>query len=118
LPGVSAAAKSATEPATPADLGFPHPDRGLAWLRHPIGLFDLRPTIEQSLATANLNGASCHGGTAFTHSGSNSPGNIGTIKPGNGWRGAGAMTGIDAPTLRDFVGHDAVAARRLRRHAG
>jgi len=49
----------------------------------------------------NLNCASCHGGTAFTNSGSNNPSNIGTIKPSSGQRLAGPLSGIDVPTLRD-----------------
>jgi YVTN family beta-propeller protein len=49
----------------------------------------------------NLNCAACHGGTAFTVSGANNPRNIGTIKPASGQRLAGALGGIDVPTLRD-----------------
>jgi mono/diheme cytochrome c family protein len=49
----------------------------------------------------NLNCASCHGGTAFTNSGTNNPSNIGTIKPSSGQRLGGPLTGIDVPTLRD-----------------
>jgi YVTN family beta-propeller protein len=49
----------------------------------------------------DLNCASCHGGTAFTNSGTNNPSNIGTIKPSSGQRLGGPLTGIDVPTLRD-----------------
>jgi YVTN family beta-propeller protein len=49
----------------------------------------------------NLNCASCHGGTAFTNSGTNNPSNIGTIKPSSGQRLGGVLSGIDVPTLRD-----------------
>jgi YVTN family beta-propeller protein len=50
---------------------------------------------------ASLNCAACHGGTAFTNSGSNTLSNIGTIKPSSGSRLGAALTGIDVPTLRD-----------------
>jgi YVTN family beta-propeller protein len=51
---------------------------------------------------ANLNCVSCHGGTAFTHSGGNTPQNVGTIKqPTSGSRLGGALAGLDIPTLRD-----------------
>ncbi len=49
----------------------------------------------------SLNCASCHSGTAFTGSGSNTPVNIGTIKPSSGTRLGAALTGIDVPALRD-----------------
>ena len=48
-----------------------------------------------------LNCASCHGGTAFTNSGANTPANVGTIKPGSGQRLGAGLAGIDVPTLRD-----------------
>ncbi len=47
------------------------------------------------------NCAACHGGTAFTGSGSVNPPDIGTIKPSSGSRLGGPLTGIDVPTLRD-----------------
>lgn len=47
------------------------------------------------------NCAACHGGTAFTNSGSNNPANVGTIKPSSGQRLGALLTGIDVPTLRD-----------------
>ncbi len=57
---------------------------------------------EGKVLFANLNCISCHGGSAFTHSGSNTPQNIGTIRqPTSGSRLGGALTGIDIPTLRD-----------------
>ncbi|HEX6722940.1 MAG TPA: PA14 domain-containing protein, partial [Burkholderiaceae bacterium] len=49
----------------------------------------------------SLNCASCHGGSAFSNSGTNNPSNIGTIKPSSGQRLGGPLTGIDVPTLRD-----------------
>jgi YVTN family beta-propeller protein len=46
--------------------------------------------------------ASCHGGNAFSLSGTNTPMNVGTIRqPTSGTRLGGALTGIDIPTLRD-----------------
>jgi cytochrome c peroxidase len=50
---------------------------------------------------ATLNCASCHGGAAFTNSGTNNPANIGTVKTTSGQRLGGPLTGIDIPTLRD-----------------
>ena len=50
---------------------------------------------------ASMNCGSCHGGNAFTNSGSNTLTNIGTIKPSSGGRLGGPLTGIDVPTLRD-----------------
>jgi len=47
------------------------------------------------------NCASCHGGTAFTNSGSNNPQDIGTITADSGKRLGGTLSGIDIPTLRD-----------------
>ena len=66
------------------------------------------------------NCAACHGGTAFTGSGVNSPANIGTIKPSSGQRLGGPLTGIDIPTLRDVWAsapylHDGSAPRSKRR---
>jgi YVTN family beta-propeller protein len=58
--------------------------------------------LEGKTLFANLNCVSCHGGSAFTHSGGNTPQDIGTIKPPtSGTRLGGALTGIDIPTLRD-----------------
>ena len=47
------------------------------------------------------NCGSCHGGIAFTTSGSNNPQDIGTINADSGHRLGGPLTGIDIPTLRD-----------------
>jgi mono/diheme cytochrome c family protein len=47
------------------------------------------------------NCSSCHGGAAFTNSGSSNPQNIGTITAESGKRLGAALTGIDVPTLRD-----------------
>ena len=47
------------------------------------------------------NCSSCHGGAAFTTSGSSNPGDIGTINADSGNRLGGPLTGIDIPTLRD-----------------
>ncbi len=47
------------------------------------------------------NCGSCHGGTAFTNSGSNNPQDIGTITVDSGKRLNSALSGIDIPTLRD-----------------
>jgi YVTN family beta-propeller protein len=47
------------------------------------------------------NCAACHGGTAFTNSGTNNPQNVGTIQAESGKRLGGTLTGIDIPTLRD-----------------
>jgi len=57
--------------------------------------------VEGRQVFTTLNCASCHGGSAFTNSGSMSPPNIGTIKPSSGQRLGGPLTGIDIPTLRD-----------------
>jgi mono/diheme cytochrome c family protein len=73
-----------------------------------------------------LNCASCHGGAAFTNSGSNNPANIGTIKPSSGQRLGAPLTGIDIPTLRDVWAtapflHDGSAATladAVRAHNG
>ncbi len=50
---------------------------------------------------ADHNCAGCHGGSAFTLSGSVTPPSIGTIKPSSGQRLGGPLAGIDIPTLRD-----------------
>ena len=68
-----------------------------------------RPSAATLSATAaegkaiftTLNCAACHGGSAFTNSGTNNPANIGTIKSSSGLRLNAALTGIDVPTLRD-----------------
>jgi YVTN family beta-propeller protein len=49
----------------------------------------------------NLNCVECHGGKAFTVSGSGNLFDIGTIKPSSGGRLGGPLPGIDSPTLRD-----------------
>src|SRR5206468_756533 len=43
----------------------------------------------------------CHGGSAFTRSGTLAAQNIGTIKASSGQRLGALLTGIDIPTLRD-----------------
>jgi YVTN family beta-propeller protein len=68
-----------------------------------------RPSAAALSATAaegralftSLNCASCHSGSAFSGSGSNTLASIGTVKPSSGQRLWGALTGIDVPTLRD-----------------
>ncbi len=59
-------------------------------------------TTGKALFTS-MNCASCHSGAGFTSSGANTLSNVGTVKqPGSGQRlGAGNLTGIDVPTLRD-----------------
>jgi len=47
------------------------------------------------------NCAACHGGSAFTNSGTTAPMNIGSLKASSGSRLGGPLTGIDVPTLRD-----------------
>jgi YVTN family beta-propeller protein len=47
------------------------------------------------------NCSSCHGGAAFTNSGSSNPQNVGTITADSGKRLGATLTGIDIPTLRD-----------------
>ncbi|MEK8033612.1 PA14 domain-containing protein [Ideonella sp. DXS29W] len=47
------------------------------------------------------NCAACHGGAAFTLSGTLGLIDIGTLKPTSGQRLGGPLTGIDVPTLRD-----------------
>jgi YVTN family beta-propeller protein len=71
---------------------------------------------------------SCHGGTAFSTSGSGTLVDVGTIKPTSGARlgVAGGLTGIDPPTLRDVWAtapylHDGSAptlADAVRAHRG
>jgi DNA-binding beta-propeller fold protein YncE/mono/diheme cytochrome c family protein len=70
------------------------------------------------------NCGSCHGGTAFTNSGSNNTQNIGTITAASGKRLGGALNGIDVPTLRDawatapylHLGSAATLADAIRAH--
>uniref|UniRef100_UPI0017B24B5A DUF4082 domain-containing protein n=1 Tax=Methylibium sp. TaxID=2067992 RepID=UPI0017B24B5A len=50
---------------------------------------------------ASMNCASCHAGTPFTKSGSNTLSNIGTVKPSSGQRSGAPLAGIDVPSLRD-----------------
>lgn len=57
--------------------------------------------VAGSQVFVSKNCASCHGGTAFTNSGSNNPQNIGTITADSGGRLSGTLSGIDIPTLRD-----------------
>jgi len=74
----------------------------------------------------NQNCASCHGGTAFSLSGSLGLQNIGTLKATSGQRSGGPLTGIDIPTLRDAWRtapylHDGSAATveaAIQAHAG
>jgi YVTN family beta-propeller protein len=49
----------------------------------------------------NLGCGTCHAGTAFTGSGSNTWVDVGTLKPSSGGRLGGTLGGIDVPTLRD-----------------
>ena len=46
------------------------------------------------------NCASCHSGTAFTDSSTNTLHDVGTLKPTSGQRLGGPLTGLDTPTLR------------------
>jgi YVTN family beta-propeller protein len=74
----------------------------------------------------SMNCGSCHGGAAFTLSGSGTLSNVGTIKPASGKRLGGPLTGIDVPTLRDVWAtapylHDGSAATvglAIRAHSG
>ncbi len=50
---------------------------------------------------ASANCAQCHGGAAFSSSGSATLFNIGTLKPSSGQRLGAGLSGIDPPTLRD-----------------
>ncbi len=54
-----------------------------------------------------LNCAACHGGTAFSSSGSATLHNIGTLKASSGKRLNATLTGIDPPTLRGLFAQDA-----------
>jgi YVTN family beta-propeller protein len=70
--------------------------------------------------------ASCHGGSAFTASGSSNPADIGTIDADSGSRLGGPLTGIDIPTLRDVWatapylhrGQAATLGEAIRAHEG
>ena len=62
----------------------------------------------------NLNCASCHGGTAFSNSGTNNPVNIGTLKPSSGQRLGGTAHRHRRADAARRVGHCAVPARWLR----
>jgi mono/diheme cytochrome c family protein len=72
------------------------------------------------------NCAACHGGTAFTNSGTNNPQDVGTIKVESGKRLGGPLTGIDTPTLRDVwatapylhLGSAATIGDAIRAHTG
>jgi large repetitive protein len=48
------------------------------------------------------NCASCHSGTAFTDSGTNTLHDVGTLKPTSGQRLGAPLTGLDTPTLRSI----------------
>jgi YVTN family beta-propeller protein len=69
-------------------------------LRNADGTMSAAATAGRDVFAA-MNCASCHGGTKFTSSGSNTLQNIGTLKPSSGSRLGAALTGIDVPTLRD-----------------
>ena len=70
-------------------------------LRNADGSLSVAATAGRAVFTTK-NCAACHGGIAFTNSGSNNPQNIGTLKqPTSGLRLGGALAGIDIPTLRD-----------------
>jgi YVTN family beta-propeller protein len=69
-------------------------------LRNADGSLTSAATAGKSLFVSK-NCASCHGGSAFTMSGSNNPQDIGTINTDSGNRLGGPLTGIDIPTLRD-----------------
>ncbi len=69
-------------------------------LRNPDGTLTAAAIAGRQLFQAK-NCASCHGGNAFTNSGSSNPQNIGTITADSGNRLGGPLTGIDIPTLRD-----------------
>jgi cytochrome c peroxidase len=51
---------------------------------------------------AAANCAACHGGSGFTNSAPGALVDVGTLKPTSGSRLGGALTGLDAPTLRDL----------------
>lgn len=70
---------------------------------HRPGPGSLSPAgLEGKDLFTSMNCASCHGGTAFTSSASNTLSNIGTIRqPDSGNRSNGPLAGIDVPTLRD-----------------
>jgi YVTN family beta-propeller protein len=69
-------------------------------LRNADGSLTSAATAGKTLFVSK-NCASCHGGSAFTTSGSNNPQDIGTINTDSGNRLGGPLTGIDIPTLRD-----------------
>lgn len=69
-------------------------------LRNTDGSMTAAATAGRNVFIAK-NCQSCHGGTAFTNSGSNNLQNIGTVKTTSGSRLGGTLTGIDIPTLRD-----------------
>ncbi len=69
-------------------------------LRNTDGSLTSAATAGKTLFVSK-NCANCHGGAAFTTSGSNNPQDIGTINEDSGNRLGGALTGIDIPTLRD-----------------
>ena len=52
----------------------------------------------------NAGCGNCHGGAKFTNSGAPTLMDVGTLKASSGQRLAGALTGIDPPTLRDVWG--------------
>lgn len=96
----------------------------------PLRAADGALTAEAQLGRqvfATKNCAQCHGGTAFTSSGTS--GNlmdIGTLLPSSGQRLGGALAGIDVPTLRDVWatapylhdGRAATLAEALAAHRG
>jgi YVTN family beta-propeller protein len=76
-----------------------------------LSTFDATPyrNADGSLSSAGASGrtvfqskcATCHGGADYTDSASGTLHNIGTLKATSGSRSGSALTGIDAPTLRD-----------------
>ncbi|HTE42579.1 MAG TPA: galactose oxidase-like domain-containing protein, partial [Steroidobacteraceae bacterium] len=68
--------------------------------RNTDGTLTAAATAGRTIFAAR-NCASCHGGTAFSNSGSNNLQNVGTLKSTSGKRLNTTLTGIDIPTLRD-----------------
>ncbi|MBT9595726.1 MAG: DUF1929 domain-containing protein [Vitreoscilla sp.] len=70
--------------------------------RQPDGGLTAAATAGKAVFLAH-NCAACHGGTAFTHSATLGPVDIGTLKASSGQRLGAALTGLDVPTLRDVA---------------
>jgi DNA-binding beta-propeller fold protein YncE/cytochrome c peroxidase len=86
---------------------------------------NLTPSAQAGRALfESKNCGSCHGGSAFTNSGSNNTQNVGTITPASGKRLGANLAGIDTPTLRDawasapylHLGSAATIAEAIRAH--